>query len=208
MLREIRTIGYAKISENGDFIQYDLNDNIISKGNFNDLKNEAINKKYKEVMTLDELENAYVLYDSYEYNEFLEKFEKPIENLSYEDKMDLYKELYTGSDECNEDIADLLQGEVLKNGVSEREIKNIAENIKFDSNGYVAVFRGINRYNDYMYGSSYTLSEEKAKWFSTKFGDEEDVISIRVKLEDIIFYDNSREEQEVFITDEAVSLNI
>lgn len=140
---------------------------------------------------------------------FLERFKTPIENLSNENRFILYKNLYCYAREGNEIVAELLQKEARKNGVPQIEIDNILKNIKFDSDGYIEVYRGINSCNEASgaLSSSYTLSKDKAVWFSERFGKEKvvDTISIKVKLEDIIFFDNGREEQEVFIKDEKLN---
>lgn len=206
MIKDFEVCGYVMKDENGVLHEYDLNGKEID---YAGVKNKQINELYQECMTLDDLESASMLYDSHNYNSFFEKFETPIENLSNEDRFILYKNLYCYAREGNAIIAELLQDEVKKNGVPQIEIDNILRNVKFDSDGCVEVYRGVNSYNEAsrgMLGSSYTLSEEKAIWFSERFGQENqiDVTCIGVKLEDIIFFDNGREEQEVFIKDETI----
>lgn len=200
-IKVFETAGYV-ISDNlGNQICFDLEGNITYSQR--KVMEEQINNIYNSSMKLSELKSAVVLYSNDKYDDFLERFETPIENLNNDDKAELYKDLYTNVKYQNITIPNLILSHYEDEGMSSREIKNILDNVEFDDKGEVMVYRGINKYNT-IDGSSYTLSKEKAKWFSTRFDDEENVISAKVKLEDIIFYSNNREEQEVFLTDSKV----
>lgn len=187
-------------------------DQIVTDEELNFYLLEEVNKNieskkkevFKEHMTLNELENASIFYGNHDYNNFLNEFQVPIGKLNNDDKFILYKNLYTSAKEGNSYIAELLQKEVKKNGVPQVEINNITKNVIFDSNEQVIAYRGINQWN-IVTGSSYTLDKEKAIWFSNRFDEERNnVIGFKVKLKDIIFYDNERKEQEVFLTDEII----
>ncbi|NRT34116.1 transposase [Clostridium beijerinckii] len=200
-IKTFETSGYVIKDNLGNQICFDLEGNITYSQR--KVMQEQINNIYSSSMKLSELKSAVVLYSNDKYDDFLEKFEAPIENLSNDDKAELYKDLYTNVKYQNKTIPNLVLSHYELEGMSSREIKNILDNVEFDDTGEVMVYRGINKYNT-IDGSSYTLSEEKAKWFSTRFDDEENVISAKVKLEDIIFYSNDRDEQEVFLNDSKV----
>lgn len=158
-------------------------------------------------MNKEELENKMMLYGSHEYSLFIKDYEKEIKKLSHEDRFFLLKELYISSKEGNWFGAELLQLEVsCYGGVPEKEIDNIKKNINFDSAGYLTVYRGLNQNND-IYGSSYTLDKDRALWFSTRFKEKPEkpkIIEMIVTLNDIIFYSNSRKEQEIFLLDQTI----
>lgn len=63
--------GYVGKDENGNMIVYDLDMNVLV--NYAEVKNKQIDVLYKEIMTLDELESASMLYDSHKYNSFFRK---------------------------------------------------------------------------------------------------------------------------------------
>lgn len=153
-------------------------------------------------MNLNELQSKTILYDNTNYQEFIEDYTEEIDSLNPEDRFILFKELYITSKFGDEYIADLIQCEVEIYGITVAEIENIKNNIGF-TDGQVMVYRGLNAYNSKI-GSSFTLDKEKAIWFSKRFGGELNVIELKVKLNDIIFYDNSREEKEVFLTNEVI----
>lgn len=72
-----------------------------------------------------------------------------------------------------------------------------------DSNGYIKVYRGYHS-NRGQKGISWTLSLEQAEWFANRFQQDDPIIvEALVHMDDIVFYTNNRNEQEVVINDPA-----
>lgn len=68
--------------------------------------------------------------------------------------------------------------------------------------GMVKVYRGAARHGtaDNLRGFSWTISRDKAVWFAKRYGVENPVLLAgKVKARDILFFTNSRGEQEVFV---------
>ena len=72
-----------------------------------------------------------------------------------------------------------------------------------DKNGYIKVYRGYHS-NRGQRGISWTLSLDKAEWFANRFQqDNPIVVEALVHIDNIVFYTNNRNEQEVVIEDPA-----
>lgn len=141
---------------------------------------------------------AYRYYGSHEYSDFLLNNFDYIEKLTYEDKFDLFKELYCAAKDCIE-IGLLIQGLVKNNKIPKDELENIKKKFK------PVAYRGYNELN-LEDGCSYTLDFETAKWFAKRFEvlDKKGyVIKIDLDLDDIIFYNDH--ESEVFIRKDKLS---
>lgn len=145
----------------------------------------------------EELNQLTCRYDSDCYMQFLEDNGEDIDNLDWEYRFKLIKDLYTRAKDCTE-IGYFLHDEVRDFFIPKFELENIKTNIKFDINGKITVYRGVNKYN-LKNGCSYTLDKSKAEWFANRYGDGGYVIEKEITVDDIVFYDNSRKEQEVFL---------
>lgn len=161
-----------------------------------DFKTEEDYIKYKnnilDYEDLDFISSRY--YGSHEYNDFILRYMDDISKLSFEEKFKLFKGLYTSAKNTKL-IGDLIQTLVEDKEIPEYEYKLIKENFT------PIVYRGFNGLN-LPDGCSFTTDIEKAKWFSNRFrcfGKEGYVIKININIDDVIFYYNGRDENEVFI---------
>ncbi len=153
-------------------------------------------KKSKELYN--ELIKLTCRYDSNTYCRFIDDYEEEIfDDLEYEDRFILLKKLYIGAKDCTK-IGCILKEEVFDCGdaIPDLEIENIKK--AFNGKEKMKAYRGINNYN-LKNGCSYTLDKSKAEWFANRYGDGGYVIEKEITIDDIVFYDNSRKEQEVFL---------
>ena len=64
----------------------------------------------------------------------------------------------------------------------------------------LTVYRGVTSYNEKrVKGLSWTLDEEKAKWFAERFGENGKVYSAEIDKKDVYAYFGSRGESEVVV---------
>ena len=150
-------------------------------------------------MNLQELLQATSRYGTDEYNKFIEDYSDEIYELDdFNAEFELYKHLYTSSEgwatvRLENEIVELVNSGYIPNSDNIQQL--------FKDSDTITVYRGINGRNR-KGGHSYTTSREKAEWFANRYkslGDNGYVIEKTVTADDIIFYDNSRNEQEVFI---------
>ena len=162
-----------------------------------DVIQHALNKeKSKELY--DELIKLTSKYDSDRYCRFIDEHREEVyDELEYEDRFMLLKNLYIGAKDCKE-IGYMLKEEVLDFGdiIPDLEVENIKK--VFNGKEKIKAYRGINNYN-LKNGCSYTLDKSKAEWFANRYGDIGYVIEKEITVDDILFYNDSRKEQEVFL---------
>lgn len=84
--------------------------------------------------------------------------------------------------------------------VTQSEILSWFRQLNYVSNlsGVVEIYRGVGNELG-RNGISWTLSEEKAKWFATRFTDNGIVYSAKVKSKDILYYISERGEKEIIV---------
>ena len=160
------------------------------------LQHALDSKKSKELY--DELIQLTCRYDSDTYCRFIDDHEEKIfDELEYEDRFMLLKDLYTGAKDCV-GIGYILQEEVRDCGdnIPKKEVENIKK--AFNGKEKIKAYRGINKYN-LKDGCSYTLDKSKAEWFANRYGEGGYVIEKEITIDDIIFYYNGRKEQEVYL---------
>lgn len=153
-------------------------------------------KKSKEIFK--ELKFKTCRYDSDTYCRFIDDYEEKIFNeLEYEDRFMLLKDLYTGAKDCV-GIGYILQEEVRDYGdnIPKKEVENIKK--AFNGKEKIKAYRGINKYN-LKDGCSYTLDKSKAEWFANRYDDGGYVIEKEITIDDVIFYYDGRKEQEVYL---------
>lgn len=161
----------------------------------NNVETEDNYKKKKDyVLDLNDLIHiSSRFYGSHEYSIFINNYLEDIFKLSFNDKFKLLKELYCTAKDCST-IGDIIQALIKNKKVPSDELENIKKNFKS------VAYRGYNGINK-KDGCSYTLDFDVAKWFSRRFKVLEPaemyVMQIKIKLEDVIFYNEY--EKEVFI---------
>lgn len=140
--------------------------------------------------------------ECYEAYDFIDLYEEDIEHLSKDDKYYFYKYMYITCDEVDY-VLRLFLNHVNKYGIPQDEQDNTIKNIGVNE---VTIYRGISKYNN-PYGHSWTLNKKKAEMFANRtfgFGDADKnnngkILKRVITYKDVIFYDNSRFEEEVFI---------
>lgn len=158
-------------------------------------------------MNLDELEKESWKYDNTNYANFILDYAIEISRLNPEDQFIFLKNLYVSAKFGNGSAAKLIHENVEEYGIPLVELNNIRNNVKFDDDGKVTVYRGVDSYNDKK-GSSFTLDKERAIWFSTRLkahNSNAQLIELKVTIHDIVFYYNGRDEKEVFLKDAAIN---
>ena len=132
------------------------------------------------------------------YEEEVKLIDYLIDGISKNKKFDFLKSIYLILN--NKQVESRFQDMAARGEIPESEKSNIINNITFEDDGKVDVFRGINIFND-PNGCSYTLSKEKAEWFAYRYGHFNGcfVKHKRVSIDDIIFFDNRRMEKEVLL---------
>jgi len=80
---------------------------------------------------------------------------------------------------------------------SEREVFDNLDN-------EITIYRG---YHKSKRGMSWTLEEERAKWFANRFTDQGKVLTATAQKKDLIAYLNGRSEEEIIVLPENVSLH-
>lgn len=152
-------------------------------------------------MNLQELIQATSRYGTDEYDKFIEDYLDEIYEMDDTNaEFELYKRLYIASKgwatvRLENELIELFDSACMPNS----EYKNIQQ--LFNDSDTITVYRGINGRNR-KNGHSYTTSKEKAEWFANRYKSLNDigyVIEKTVTIDDIVFYDNSRNEQEVFV---------
>ena len=87
-------------------------------------------------------------------------------------------------------------------GTATKEAKDIHELLtEIDGQDTLTIYRGETEYStSYEQALSWTLDKEKASWFANRFESEEPVVyKASVKTENLLAYDNGREEQEILV---------
>lgn len=190
LIKFLEERGFKTILES---INYNYKDMLKLKEQYEESKPKIVNCEYKD---LEQLQMEYMNYGSHEYVNFINDYVEDIyDNLDDNERFQLLKELYTGAKDCQY-IGELLIEEANDNGVPIKEKENIAN--AFDNKEKIIAYRGVNEYN-LKDGSSYTLDKSIAEWFADRFGEGGYVIDKEITQDDVIFYNNDREEREVFI---------
>lgn len=149
---------------------------------------QVLEKYEGKIKTLDDLIHIRVLlYGSHQYNDFLFDFLEDIELLKPREVFELYKDLYTATDYAP-DLAEEIQY------IS--SFYNIQDDV--DIIGTVKAYRGVNKYNSDD-GYSYTLNREIAEWFANRYDSNGYIKEVEITKNDVIFYNNDRSEEEVFL---------
>ena len=76
---------------------------------------------------------------------------------------------------------------------------------QINAHGYITVYRGFNKYSRED-GNSFTLSKDKAIWFSKRFGDEGYVNKYEIHIDNVIAFITDRNEAEIIADPDDVIL--
>lgn len=153
------------------------------------------------------------LYEKYDFmllghGKSFAAFLEQMEDIPGEDWLRILIDLYTYGGVDMEVFSELLEEALDYESESDRD-ERIQENMLalnpyVNKNGKIKVYRGYGEGSaDSSIAVSYTLSKEKAKWFANRrrlAGDKNiGVLERIVDVRSVIYYDNTREEQEVII---------
>lgn len=172
------------------------------------LENKIMNEKERQNYIQQKLEKFADIGDFEGYftllpkSEHFIKYKELFDKIKPNQKYKIFRQIWT----LNEGGFDIeLYKQTIK--FKHKRSKNVMKrklNLLADTDGYLTIFRGINDYNN-PDGFSWTINQEKALWFSTRFGCERGyVLKAYAHVDDVIDFIVDRNESEVIVSPDKI----